>query len=221
MAELCNSGSHVLRLSRGNQSVACIRSPHWDAPSEVKMTSIYCHFLPRITINGGILVPLLVTCSEVTVIQSSDNPSKMWPARPGCSMENDKSPDTDHFVGGHQAKISQKIHKGDKSLKIWSSQSLNTIIYHLIFWETDGGRCLAWVMPTVVRAELSRHLLASPVIGGRVTWALADTVIIINATQCRAFSHLQLRSKSPGQKKTQFWPQNKWHMWPRSDEAAT
>ena len=59
----------------------------------------------------------------------------------------------------------------------------------------------------------------------RVTWAMADTVIIINAaTQCRTFSHLQLRSKSPGHwdKKSQFWPQqNKWHMGQRSDETTS
>ena len=52
----------------------CIRSPHLDTPSLVKMTS-NCHFLPRIAIKGGILVPL-VTRSEVTV--SFDNSSKMW-----------------------------------------------------------------------------------------------------------------------------------------------
>ena len=66
-------------------------------------------------------------------------------------------------------------------------------------WRGEMPGLSVWVMPTVVRAELSRHLLVSPVTGARVTWAVADTVIIINATQCRAFSHLRLRSKSPGQ----------------------
>ena len=130
----------------------------------------------------------------------------MWPARPGCcSVENDKSPDTDHFVGGHHqasspAKISQKIHKGDKSLKIWSSQSVHKIIYHLIFWETDGGR----EMPGLSNANCCQSWVIAPSVGQPrslgVTWAMADTVIIINAaTQCRTFSHLQLRSKSSGQ----------------------
>ena len=71
-------------------------------------------------------------------------------------------------------------------------------------WRGEMPGLSVWVMPTVVRAELSRHLLVSPVTGARVTWAVADTVIIINATQCRAFSHLRLRSKSPGQ-----WDQKK------------
>ena len=155
----------------------------------------------------------------------------MWPARPGCcSVENDKSPDTDHFVGGHHqasspAKISQKIHKGDKSLKIWSSQSVHKIIYHLIFWETDGGR----EMPGLSNANCCQSWVIAPSVGQPrslgVTWAMADTVIIINAaTQCRTFSHLQLRSKSSGQwdKKSQFWPQqNKWHMGQISDVEAT
>ena len=87
--EWLNPVTHVLRHSDptpeleqhcgtgGNHRCCqvCIRSPHLDTPSLVKMTSIYCHFLPRTAIKGGMLVPL-VTRSEVTV--SFDNSSKMW-----------------------------------------------------------------------------------------------------------------------------------------------
>lgn len=69
-------------------------------------------------------------------------------------------------------------------------------------WRTGMPGLGFWVGPTVVRVG---GWVIAPSVGQlghravRVTWAMADTVIIINATQCRAFSHLQLRSKSPGQ----------------------
>lgn len=172
------------------------------------MTSIYCHFLPRTAIKGGMFVPL-VTRSEVTV--SSDNSSKMWPARPEPRVENDKSPDTNYFVGGHQAgqarlNIPENTQRWQISQNMIITESVHKIIYHLIFWETDGRTGMPglgfWVGPTVVRVG---GWVIAPSVGQlghravRVTWAMADTVIIINATQCRAFSHLQLRSKSPGQ----------------------
>ena len=147
----------------------------------------------------------LVTRSEVTV--SSDNSSKMWPARPGW-MENDKSPDTNYFVGGHQAglnipKNTQRWQISQNMIITVGTQNYLSSSNLLRNWRTEmPGRVLSranccqsrgpgWVIAPSV-GQLGHRAV-------RVTWAMADTVIIINATQCRAFSHLQLRSKSPGQ----------------------
>ena len=106
---------------------------------------------------------------------SSDNSSKMWPARPGPRVENDKSPDTNYFVGGHQAgqarlNIPENTQRWQISQNMIITESVHKIIYHLIFWETDGRGCLvsgseSGQLLSESGAELSRHLLVSSVTG--------------------------------------------------------
>ena len=101
-------------------------------------------------------------------------------------VENDKWPDISWYQPlWRLPPPAQYLRKYTKmtNLSKYDTQSVHRIIYHLIFWETDGGCgwpdwvtncCPSW-------PELSRHVLS------KVMWAVLASVIIINTTQCHHF----------------------------------
>ena len=148
----------------------------------------------------------LVTRSEVTV--SSDNSSKMvtrpprvdgkWQITwyqllcgrpPGRALNIPKN--TQRWQISQNMIITvgtQNYLSSSNLLRNWRTEMPGRVLSRANCCQSRGP---CWVIAPSV-GQLGHRAV-------RVTWAMADTVIIINATQCRAFSHLQLRSKSPGQ----------------------